>query len=158
MTKLPRNILDEIEDLYKNLRLDPRQYPGIHIFWQGCGDSGGIEELNFLTPLGLQYVKDRGYAPPTYVPQPADTSPKDYYYTEHRPATPHSREREVVYTANMQHGMDIDQWVYNTFDLCEINDGGYAHCFIELPIGNVWGESYDYVQEEHLKVSMSYGD
>jgi len=158
MTKLPRNILDEIEDLYKNLRLDPRQYPGIHIFWQGCGDSGGIEEFNFLTPKGLQYVKDKGYAPPTYTYRNNDYLPIDHYYMEHRPLTSHSPARAVVYSADMRHNLDIDQWVYNTFDLCEINDGGYAHCFIELPIGNVWGESYDYVQEEHLKVSMSYGD
>jgi len=158
MTKLPRNILDEIEDLYKNLQLDSRQYPGIHIFWQGCGDSGGIEEFNFLTPLGLQYVKDRGGAPPSYAYRDESPTPKDYYYTEHRPATPHSIARYIVYSADMRHNLDIDQWVYNAFDVCEINDGGYAHCFIELPMGNVWGESYDYVQEEHLKVSMSYGD
>lgn len=160
MIKIPREILDALEDIYKNNNVDPREYPGVHIHWQGCGDSGGIEECHFLTNEGLKYCKQRGAAPPTWVWRNDDdsTPTRTYYKVTTAPTHDPSITREIVFGADTGHEYVVDEWVYRTFDVCEINEGGYADCFIEMPFGNCWGSSYQWVQEEHLNVSMAYED
>ena len=64
----------------------------------------------------------------------------------------------VLSVANVRHELTIDEWVYRHFDVCEINDGGFAHCFIEMPHGKVWGSSYNWVQTEEQVRFDSYED
>ena len=166
--KLPAEIVEEIEILQKSSNVDPREYPGIVIKWQGCGDSGGIESMNFLTPLGLDYIKKHHCAPTTWQMrhynahnEPLADIPaiKDHYHTH--PDTDHRNlaiNRVTCATTNNRDIQALSQWVYEQWNLCEINDGGYGHIFIEVPFRKAWGESFDYVQEEVLNTSVDYVD
>ena len=151
MNKIPREVLDAVEDLYKNSEVDPREYPGVYIYWQGCGDSGGIDEIHFLTKDGLDYAKRNDSAPPRWANQANTplTIEKMYacetYTPRYDPSLP-PRQRPI--SVNVRHELTIDEWVYRHFDVCEINDGGFAHCFIEMPHGKVWGNSFNWVQTE----------
>jgi hypothetical protein len=163
--KIPLEILEAIELIQKTSNVDPREYPGISIKWIGCGDSGGIEDLNFLTPLGLEYVKRHHCAPATwqmratreFKNQAAPTVLKDYYH-----ATPiknsHVASRETVTCGTNSDISALSQWVYEQWDLCETDDGSYGNIFIEVPFRKAWGESFDYVQEEVLNTGIDYVD
>ena len=144
MNKIPREVLDAVEDLYKNSQVDPREYPGVYINWQGCGDSGGIDTIHFMTAHGLNYAKLNDAPPPTYPEFSKMYACETYTPTYDPTSTP--RQRPIC--ANVRHEMTIDEWVYRHFDVCEINDGGFAHCFIEMPHGKVWGNSFNWVQTE----------
>ena len=149
MNKIPREVLDAVEDLYKNSQVDPREYPGVYIYWQGCGDSGGIDEIHFLSKKGLEYAKRQDCAPPRWLAQHAGDNPTEEMYACETYTTQYdSTQRQRPISANYRHELTIDQWVYQHFDVCEINDGGFAHCFIEMPHGKVWGNSYNWVQTE----------
>ena len=149
MHKVPREVLDAVEDLYKNSQIDPRQYPGVYIYWQGCGDSGGIDDIHFLSKDGLDYAKRHDCAPPRWLTQLNDANGPEKMYACETYSTPYdSTIRQRPISANVRHELTIDQWVYEHFEVCEINDGGFAHCFIEMPHGKVWGNSYNWVQTE----------
>ena len=148
MNKIPREVLDAVEDLYKNSQVDPREYPGVYIYWQGCGDSGGIDDIHFLSKDGLEYAKRQDCAPPRWLAGPNDNMPEKMYACEMYTPTYDPTPRQRPISANMRHELTIDQWVYQHFDVCEINDGGFAHCFIEMPHGKVWGNSYNWIQTE----------
>lgn len=135
--------MDSVEDVYKRSSLSPRDYPGLMIQWSGCGDSGGIEDIYFLTPAGLQEAKthnpENGVAFSAY--QTGESN--DLYFA--RTELPENGVRVHVNGAHPhQAGRDysLDQWVYEKFHLCEINDGSHATVFIEMPRGNVWGQAY----------------
>lgn len=153
MERIPREILDTLEDLYKTHSVSPRDFPGVHIHWQGCGDSGGIEEINFLTPQGVKYSKQYGSAPPIY--QTGENGPGTYYLVKPKQGHDGITRNSVVYVGE---GNDytLGQFIYERFDVCEINDGGYAHAFIEMPQGKMWGESWDWVHEERINTSIAY--
>jgi len=146
-----------LEDLYKNHSASPRDYPGIYIHWQGCGDSGGIEEINFLTSDGIKYVKDTGSSPPRYTTRDHETKLKQHYHTTLRNDLGRSAYDHVTYVER-PNDYELDKWIYERWDLCEINDGSYAHIFIEMPFGKAWGESYDWIQSEELNTSIAYED
>lgn len=143
MKKIPRKVLDAVEDLYKNSQVDPREYPGVYIYWQGCGDSGGIDDILFMTPHGLNYAKLNDECPPRY----NEFISKNYACHTVRNQYD-NRERVVPIAGNHRHELTLDEWVYQHFDVCEINDGGFAHVFIEMPHGKVWGNSYNWIQTE----------
>lgn len=159
MERIPRAILNTLEDLYKRYSVSPRDYPGVHIHWQGCGDSGGIEEMHFLTPEGIKFCKENDAAPPSYLIGERD--PSKYYYTQKRTGIDfNGNNTEREYTVDIEEGNDytLGQFIYERFSVCEVNDGGYAHAFIEMPHGKMWGESWDYVSEERINTSMAYED
>lgn len=159
MNKVPREVLDAVEDLYKNSQVDPREYPGVYIYWQGCGDSGGIDDILFLSKDGLDFAKRNDEAPPRWAGRANDPFPieKMYACEMYTPGyDPTPRQRPIC--GNHRHELTIDQWVYQHFDVCEINDGGFAHCFIEMPHGKVWGNSYNWVQTEEQVRFDSYED
>jgi hypothetical protein len=158
MTSLPREVLDAVEDLYKNQNLDPREYPGIYIYWQGCGDSGGIDDLMFLTPKGLQWAKDLNECPPRWTSPKSQDQVEDFYACETVQQRYDPTPRTLPVQGNHRHDITIDEWVYKYFDVCEINDGGFAHVFIEMPFGKVWGNSYNWVQTEEEILTMEYED
>jgi len=149
MNKIPREVLDAVEDLYKNSQVDPREYPGVYIYWQGCGDSGGIDDIHFLSKEGLEYAKRQDCAPPRWLSRNDGPNGPEKMYACHTVRNQwDNQERLVPIAGNHRHELTIDQWVYEHFDVCEINDGGFAHCFIEMPHGKVWGNSYNWVQTE----------
>ena len=149
MNKVPREVLDAVEDLYKNAQVDPREFPGIYIYWQGCGDSGGIDDILFLSKEGLAYAKAADQAPPRWAPRPNDPQGPEKMYACHMVQHSYMGEpRMTPICGNHRHELTIDEWVYRHFDVCEINDGGYAHVFIEMAHGKVWGNSYNWVQTE----------
>ena len=154
MNKIPREVLDAVEDLYKNSEVDPREYPGVYIYWTGCGDSGGVDHIHFLSPHGLNYAKLNDAPPPSY-----DEFCKMYACETYTPVyNPDLPPRQRPIFANVRHELTIDEWVYRYFDVCEINDGGFAHCFIEMPHGKVWGNSYNWVQTEECIRHDRYED
>ena len=146
MEKLPRKVLDAVEDLYKNNQVDPREYPGVYIYWQGCGDSGGIDDILFMTAHGVNYAKLNDACPPRFNDF---LHPVEKMYACHTVRNRYdNQERLVPIDGNTHRDLTLDQWVYQHFDVCEINDGGFAHVFIEMPHGKVWGNSYNWVQTE----------
>lgn len=153
MERIPRNILETLEDLYKRYSASPRDFPGVHIHWQGCGDSGGIEEITFLTREGVDYVKYHGSAPPSFMYD----KPVNYYYTKETPGHDGITRNRVV-SADEGNDYTLGQFVYERFNICEVNEGGYAHVFIEMPQGKMWGESWDYVQTEQSNTCMYHED
>ena len=156
MERIPREILNTLEDLYKRHSVSPRDFPGVHIHWQGCGDSGGIEEITFLTPQGVQYVKQYNHAPPAY--QTGEKGgPSQYYLTKPQQGRD-GITRDTVVHVGEDNDYTLGEFIYNRFDVCEINDGGYAHVFIELPHGKMWGESWDWIHEERINTSVAYED
>ena len=149
MNKIPREVLDAVEDLYKDSQVDPREYPGVYIYWQGCGDSGGIDDILFMSQDGLDYAKRNDECPPRYNFRPDTPYPIEKMYACHTVRNQYDNpDRLVPIAGNHRHELTIDQWVYQYFDVCEINDGGFAHCFIEMPHGKVWGNSYNWIQTE----------
>lgn len=157
MNKIPREVLDAVEDLYKTAAVDPREYPGVYIYWQGCGDSGGIDDIYFMSKKGVDFAKRTDDAPPRWNHRP------DYKFEEHYACRMErgrwdNEPRLQPIAGNVRHELTIDQWVYEHFDVCEINDGGFAHCFIEMPHGKVWGSSYNWVQTEEQVRFDSYED
>tara|TARA_R100001510_G_C7597234_1_gene164946 strand:+ start:47 stop:526 length:480 start_codon:yes stop_codon:yes gene_type:complete len=149
MKKLPREILDAVEDLYKNSQVDPREYPGVYIYWQGCGDSGGIDDILFMSEDGLNFAKHNDECPPRYNFRPDTAYPIDKMYACHTVRNRYNNQDQLVpIDGNTHRDITLDQWVYEHFDVCEINDGGFAHCFIEMPHGKVWGSSFNWVQTE----------
>lgn len=159
MNKIPREVLDAVEDLYKASQVDPREYPGVYIYWQGCGDSGGIDEIYFMTPEGVEYAKRNDDAPPRYNFRPEQANPAAKFYACRLERGRYDdQERLQPIAGNHRHEMTIDEWVYSHFDVCEINDGGFAHCFIEMPHGKVWGNSYNWIQTEECVRHDSYED
>ena len=159
MERIPRKVLDALEDLYKRHSISPRDYPGVHIHWQGCGDDGGIDEITFLSPIGIQYAKTYSTAPPAYSfkRNGSSVSPSEYYYTKER-AGHDNIMRDTVFSVDEENDYTIGKFIYERFGVCEINDGGYAHVFIEMPHGNIWGESWDWVTEERSNTCVSYED
>ena len=83
MNKIPREVLDAVEDLYKASQVDPREYPGVYIYWQGCGDSGGIDDILFMTEDGLNFAKHNDECPPRYNFRPDTPYPIDKMYACH---------------------------------------------------------------------------
>jgi hypothetical protein len=149
MEKLPRKVLDAVEDLYKNNQVDPREYPGVYIYWQGCGDSGGIDDILFMSEDGLNYAKHNDQCPPRWQSGGHGPFPLEKMYACHTVRNRYdNQERLVPIDGNTHRDLTLDQWVYQHFDVCEINDGGFAHVFIEMPHGKVWGNSYNWVQTE----------
>lgn len=153
--KLPINLQQALLDAMKSAELDPREYPVIHIYWSGCGDSGGIEDIYALTQKGKEKVIEHGVLPSygeadlvacTVITREGANIPtkwnRQINLNEHR----HSRT------------YDLDQWVYEKFDLCEINDGGYGNIYIDLATRKAWGTSYNWVQEDVLNVEVAYED
>jgi len=156
MEKIPRNILDAVEDIYKNSEVDPREYPGVYIYWQGCGDSGGIDDISFLSKEGLDFVKQNNYAPMRWAHDMKDV--QQHWACRVQQGRYQAEPSMQVVSGDDRQGYDLDQWVYEHFDVCEINDGGFAHCFIEMPHGKVWGNSYNWVQTEELIRDDRYED
>jgi hypothetical protein len=149
MNKIPREVLDAVEDLYKNSQVDPREYPGVYIYWQGCGDSGGIDDILFMSKDGLDFAKHNDECPPRYNFRPDTPYPIDKMYACRTERSNYDNmDRLVPIAGNHRHELTIDEWVYRHFDVCEINDGGFAHVFIEMPHGKVWGSSFNWVQTE----------
>ena len=146
-----------LEDLYKNHYASPRDFPCIHIHWQGCGDSGGIEEINLLTAEGLQYIKEKDYLPPRYYHEGAEPQLKKYWHTSPRNVIGRSAYHHITYIERPS-DYELDKWIYERWGLCEINDGSYAHIYIEMPLGRAWGDSYDWIQSEELNTSVSHED
>jgi hypothetical protein len=156
MEKLPRKVLDAVEDLYKNNQVDPREYPGVYIYWQGCGDSGGIDDILFMTAHGVNYAKLNDACPPGFN---GFLHPVEKMYACHTVRNRYdNQERLVPIDGNTHRDLTLDEWVYQHFDVCEVNDGGFAHCFIEMPHGKVWGSSYNWVQTEEQVRFDSYED
>ena len=159
MNKIPREVLDAVEDLYKNNQVDPREYPGVYIYWQGCGDSGGIDDILFMSKDGLNFAKHNDLCPPRYNFHRDTPYPIDKMYACHTVRNQYdNQDRLVPIAGNHRHELTLDEWVYNYFDVCEINDGGFAHVFIEMPHGKVWGNSYNWVQTEECIRHDSYED
>ena len=157
MERIPRAILDTLEDLYKRHSVSPRDFPGVHIHWQGCGDSGGIEEIVFLTPQGVQYTKQYETAPPAYHTGQDNNGPSQYYLTKPRQGHDGITRNAVVHVGE-DNDYTLGEYIYNRFDVCEINEGGYAHVFIEMPHGKIWGKSWDWIHEESINTSLTYED
>lgn len=145
--------------LMKQADLDPREYPAIHIHWQGCGDSGGIEDINPMTPLGLEYSRKH------------NAEPQSMDYTTHKPVVhfaqvsrPYTHDPLRTYTQRItltdfrRGDYDLDKWVYDNWGVCEINEGGYAHVFVDMATRKVWGESHDWITEDRLNLSINYED
>jgi len=158
MTKIPREVLDAVEDLYKNSQVDPREYPGMYIYWQGCGDSGGIDEILFLSKDGVDFAKRNDEAPPRWTARANDPFPVEKMYACSMESHPMGGVHHRPIAGNHRHELTLDEWVYRHFDVCEINDGGFAHVFIEMPHGKVWGSSFDWVQTEQQKRFDRYED
>lgn len=145
--KLPRELMDTVEDIYKNSSLSPRDYPGLMVQWSGCGDSGGVEDIYFLTPAGLKEAKTH---------DPENGRPFSSYHTDEKNELYFARHRlpgrdfsqHVNGAVGDRRDYSLDAWVYKKFNLCEINDGSYATVFIEMPRGNVWGQSYHWETHE----------
>lgn len=153
--KLPIPLQQGLLDAMKSAQLDPRNYPVIHIYWSGCGDSGGIEDIYALTQKGKEKVIEHGHLPSYGEPELVATTvihreganvPTQWY----RQINLNEHRHSPTY--------DLDQWVYEKFDLCEINDGGYGNIYIDLATRKAWGKSYNWVQEDVLNVEVAYED
>ena len=138
----------------KRAELDPRDYSAIHIHWSGCGDSGGIEDINPMNTDGLEYAKKHNAAPPTYGPE----AQKYYPHMNRVDGNGNSYTSTVNLNRVRQSDYELDQWVYEAFDLCEINDGSYAHIFIDMTTRKVWGSSYNWVMDEVENIVIDHED
>lgn len=153
--KLPIPLQEGLLDTMKAAQLDPRQYPVIHIHWNGSGDSGGIEDIHALTHIGKEKVIKYGCLP-------------NYGQSEDVAITVITRQgAPIPSTYNAQVNLNtsrrdpqyaLDQWVYKNFDLCEINEGGYGNIYVDLGTRKVWGTSYNWVTEDIENVSVEYED
>jgi hypothetical protein len=157
MLRLPKDLKDLLGDIFKEAGIGFRNFPGVHIHWQGCGDSGGIEDFTALTQAGIDYAKAHGCAPPTWRRKDASSNdPIDLEYYARIPGDIGMGNYRATLPLRERGRYELSEWVYNKFNLCEINDGGYGHIFIEMPFGKVWGESYDWVQEEVSNTLIDY--
>jgi hypothetical protein len=153
--KLPIQLQQNLLDTMKSAQLDPRKYPVIQIHWSGCGDDGGIEDIFALTQQGKETVIEHGHLP-------------DYGKEEHVACTVQTRRGMVPpRTFNVQvnlnehrhgHNYELDRWVYDKFDLCEVNEGGYGNIYVDLATRKVWGQSYNWVTEDVENVIIYYED
>jgi hypothetical protein len=154
--RMPSNIRNLIDDFYKNNQIDKRDYPLIYVHWHGMGDNGGIEEINLLTVEGYSYVIETTCNPAN---NSRDTQTSKYCLMD--PVLRTSWDNKNVYVIrNFQEfhrdSYAIDEWLYTTFELCEINDGSFAHIYIDALTGQVWGEAEHYVQETVPGVTIEY--
>lgn len=153
--KLPIPLQQALLDAMKSADLDPRQYPVVHIYWSGCGDSGGIEDIHALTQKGKEQVIENGHLESYGLPELAACT----VITREGANIPTKWYRQVNLNDHRQSpNYDLDQWVYEKFDLCEVNDGGYGNIYIDLATRKAWGTSYNWVQEDELNVEIAYED
>lgn len=154
MKTIPRQHHETLVMLMKRADLDPRDYPAVHIHWTGCGDSGGIEDINPMTPAGLEVAQKHNQQPAMYHNDGID------YYATHRRTDGNGMGFTCCINLNQHRRGDweLDQWVYEAFDLCEINDGSYAHIFIDMATRKVWGASYNWVMDEVENVVIDHED
>lgn len=153
--KLPIPLQQGLLDTMKAAQLDPREYPVIHIYWSGCGDSGGIEDIYALTNVGKEKVIKHGCLPEYGQSEDVATTaitrqggPVPRTFNTQVNLNPHRRDPQYA----------LDQWVYKTFNLCEINDGGYGNIYVDLGTRKVWGTSYDWVTEDVENTNVEYED
>ena len=153
--KLPIHLQQVLLDTMKTAELDPRQYPVVHIYWSGCGDTGGIENIYALTQEGKETVIENGYLPGYGEPKWVACT----VITREGANVPTTFHRQVDLN-DLRHNptYELDQWVYEKFDLCEVNDGGYGNIYIDLATRKAWGTSYNWVQEDVLNVDVAYED
>lgn len=154
--RMPSNILDLIDDFYKNNQIDKRDYPLIYVYWHGMGDNGGIAEINLLTVEGYQYLIETTCNPAHHT---SDTLTSRYYLMDPVLRTSWSNQNVYVVQNFGEFHRDsyiIDEWLYTTFKLSEINDGSYAHMYIDAQTGQVWGAAEHYVQETVPGVIIRY--
>lgn len=153
---LPPNLRDLLDDFYKEHQIEKRDYPGIYVYWHGMGDDGGINEINLLTPAGFNYVKETTCNP---AHENNNMQSSEYYLLE---STPRKKwdgtDMYIVRNFAEFHRTDysIDEWLYRTFDLCEVNDGSFANIYIDAQTGQVWGEAEHYVHETVPGVTIRY--
>ena len=163
MEKIPREILDLIEDLYKRVDIDPRVYPIIQAKWNGCGDSGGLEEIHFLSVAGAAKLKSTvgAYNPPETYGEHAH----EYWHGEkqerqniHGPGAIPMYWYRLTNGVNHLIGYEFSQYIYEKFDLCEINDGSHCTAYIEMPHGNIWGGAWHWEMQEIDGTQIEYED
>ena len=110
-----------------------------------------------MSKKGVDFAKRTDDAPPRWNHRP-DYKVEEHYACRMERNRWDDQPRLMPIAGNVRHELTIDQWVYQHFDVCEINDGGFAHCFIEMPHGKVWGSSYNWVQTEEQVRFDSYED
>lgn len=140
----------------KTSRLDPRKYPVIHVYWSGCGDDGGIEEIHALTQAGKEQVIQEGHL--------SDYGKEEWvacntYTRESFRGTPVTFNAQINLLENRTGGnYELDRWIYDKFNLCEVNDGSYGNIYVDLATRKTWGRSYNWVTDDVLNVEKRYED
>jgi hypothetical protein len=154
MQKIPKALNTIINECYTQSRISPTDFPVIDIRYHGCGDSGGIESVMFLTHEGAK-LAHMNKVPGAW---PKEDMKKFYATTTHSYVI--SADKSTTSTVPLEADLSdrqvasnwyqIEKWIYEKFGLCEINDGCMADIFVSQPLGNVWGRRTDFVTEEHV--------